>query len=189
MGKLEEENRKNIRRTKMQEAILTAIISGGRMGGDLLVKTVLDSLLGTDFSTTAPRRKGIVRSTANRLSRKGLATFKDGYYSPTIAGEKLFNNWQLSRYKIKQPRKWDKKWRVIIFDIPEKKKGIREQTRKILIATGFRRLQDSVWVYPYDCEDVMGLMKIDLRIGKYLLYLIVDQIENDRFLRMDFGLI
>ena len=189
MEKLEEQIRKNIRRTKMQEAILTAIISGGRVGSDLLVKTVLDSLLGTDFSTTAPRRREIVRSVASRLSQKGLVTFKNGYYSHTAQGERVLNDWRLSRYKINHPKKWDKKWRVIISDVPEKKKRVREQARKILVAAGFKRLQDSVWVYPYDCEDVIGLMKIDLGIGKYLLYLIVDQIENDRFLRMDFGLI
>jgi len=97
--------------------------------------------------------------------------------------------WQRTNYKIKIPKKWDKKWRVIIFDIPEKKRKIRDHIREILIATGFIRLQDSVWVYPYDCEDVIGLIKTELRIGRYLLYMIVDQIEDDRFLRMDFDLI
>ncbi|MDP3763821.1 MAG: CRISPR-associated endonuclease Cas2 [bacterium] len=189
MKKLEETNRENIRKTKVQEAILMAIVSNGRMGGDVLVKQVIDSLLETDFSTTSPRRSEIVKSAANRLNRKGLVTFNGKYYSLAPVGETLLSNWQMSNYKIKRPKKWDKKWRVVIFDIPEKKKGIRDQVRKILSATGFRRLQNSVWVYPYDCEDVIGLMKIKLGIGRYLLYMIVDQIENDRFLRMDFDLI
>ncbi len=189
MGKLEELARKNIRKTKIQEAILLTIVSGGRMGGDLLVKQVIDLLLDTDFSTTSPRRSEIVKSAASRLSRKGLVKFENGFYSATSLGEKLLSDWQMSNYRIKKPRKWDKKWRVIIFDIPEKKKKERDQVREILSTAGFERLQNSVWVYPYDCEDVIGLMKIELGIGKYLLYMIVDQIENDRFLRMDFDLV
>lgn len=189
MGKLEEAAAKNIRKTKIQQAILLAIVSGGRMGGDLLMKQVIDHVLGTDFSTTPPRQNEIVKSAASRLRSRGLLVFKDGFYDITKAGEKILSNWQMSRYQIKQPRKWDKKWRVIIFDIPEKKKRVREQVREILSAAGFQRLQNSVWVYPYDCEDVIGLMKIDLGIGKYLLYMIVDQLENDRFLRMDFDFI
>jgi len=189
MGKLEEESRKSSRKTRLQEAILVTLISGGRMGSEQLVKQVIDNLLGTDFAITSPRRSEIVRSTASRLNQKGLVVFKDHHYSLTPAGEKMLKKWQMSRYQIKQPRKWDKKWRVIIFDIPEKKKKIRERVRQILLAANFQRLQDSVWVHPYDCEDIIGLMKTDLSIGKHLLYLIVDQIENDRFLRMDFGLV
>jgi len=189
MRKLEEKSQKNTRKTKMQKAILLTIASGGRIGGDLLVKQVIDSLLGTDLSTTSPRKSEIVKSAASRLRNKGLLTFKSGRYSLTSAGEKTLNTWQLSRYKISQPRKWDKKWRVIIFDIPEKRKGVRERVREVISSAGFHRLQDSVWVYPYDCEDIIGLMKIDFGIGKNLLYMIVDQIEDDLLLRMNFGLI
>ncbi|MBI1974492.1 MAG: CRISPR-associated endonuclease Cas2 [Candidatus Zambryskibacteria bacterium] len=189
MGKLEEINRKRVRKTRIQEAILLAIVSGGRIGSDMLVKQVIDSFLETNFFETSPRKMETVKSAASRLTRKGLVKFENGFYSPTISGEKLWNAWQMSDYQIRKPKKWDGKWRVIIFDIPEKKKKIREQVRKILLNAGFIRLQDSVWVYPYDCEDVIGLMKIDFGIGKNLLYMIVNQIEDDRFLRMDFGLI
>ena len=189
MSKLEELVSKNIRKTKVQEAILLAVLSGGRVGGDLLVKQALDYLLGTDFSTTLPRRRDVVKSAASRLTKHGLVVFKDGFYSLTKNGQNILNNWQMSDYQIKKPRKWDKKWRGIIFDIPEKYKAKRDYVRNILSEVGFRRLQNSVWVYPYDCEEVMSLMKVNLGIGQYLLYMIVDQIEDDRHLRMDFDLL
>ncbi len=189
MSKLEELSRRTTRRTKIQESLLMILVSGGRKGGDQLIKQAIDALLDTDFSISQPRRKEIVQTAASRLVKNGLLKYENKHYSATSQGEKLLREWQMSNYQIKTPRKWDKQWRVIIFDIPEKKRVLRDKVRDILFQTGFKRLQDSVWVYPYDCEKLIGLMKTDLGIGKYLLYMIVDQIENDRFLRMDFGLI
>ena len=90
---------------------------------------------------------------------------------------------ELKDYATKKPKRWDGKWRVLIFDIPERRKSVRDKVRLTLTAIGFKRLQNSVWVYPYDCEDLITLLKADFKIGRDLLYLIVDSIENDAILR------
>ena len=77
---------------------------------------------------------------------------------------------------------------MLIFDIPERRRGTRAQIRRTLLQLGFTRLQDSVWVYPYDCEDIVTLFKVDLRVGKDLLYMVVDKMEFDAPLRQRFGL-
>ena len=77
----------------------------------------------------------------------------------------------------------------MIFDIPEKMKNVRNNLTILLKQGGFYHLQDSVWVYPYDCEDIIALLKTDFGIGKYLLYLIVEELENDKRLREEFGLL
>lgn len=188
MGKLEEAERSLINKTKIQEAILLTLVSGGRLGSELIVGGVIEYLTGIDYQFSK-RRREIIMSAANRLVKKGLVQFKDKHYALTDLGEKILREWEMARYQIRRPRKWDGKWRVIIFDIPEKKRMARTRVREILKAAGFQRLQNSVWVYPYDCEDIIGLMKTDLGVGKHILYLIVDQLENDRFLRMDFDLV
>ncbi|KKT16273.1 MAG: Transcriptional regulator, PaaX family, partial [Parcubacteria group bacterium GW2011_GWB1_43_6] len=113
---------------------------------------------------------------------------KGRYYQLTKEGEKVLRKWELADYSLRRPKKWDGKWRMIIFDIPEKKRGVRKQITMLFNQAGFYRLQDSVWVYPYDCEDVIGLLKTDFGIGKDLLYVIANEIENDRHLRHEFGL-
>lgn len=188
MGKLEEENKKETRRTDIQETILTTILSGGRMGASNLIPQVLNALLNLDLPVSK-RKNEAVKSAAINLRKKGLIKFEGGHYALTDQGKKVLGDWQMTDYKVPRPKKWDRKWRVIIFDIPEKKRAIRTGIRKILIEAGFQRLQDSVWVYPYDCEDAIALMKINLKIENYLLYMIVDRIENDRYLRMDFDLL
>ena len=75
-----------------------------------------------------------------------------------------------------------------MFDIPEKRRGVRTAVRRTLQALDFRRLQDSVWVHPHDCEDLITLLKVDFSIGKDLLYIIADTIEYDAPLRRHFGL-
>ena len=75
-----------------------------------------------------------------------------------------------------------------MFDIKEKRKSTRDKIRHNLFKIGFIRLQDSVWVYPYDCEDFINLMKADFKIGKDLLYVVADKIENDKFLAQHFKL-
>ena len=92
-------------------------------------------------------------------------------------------------FKLKKQKRWDRKWRLIIYDIAERGKGkIRRQIFELFKIAGFYRLQNSIWVYPYDCEDVIGLLKTDFGVGKEILYIIADEIENDRYLRQYFEL-
>lgn len=86
------------------------------------------------------------------------------------------------------PRKWDKRWRIVIFDIPEDRRKARDLLRDRLIAIGFVRLQASVWVYPHDCEDVITLLKTSFVIGREVLYIVADHVERDSELRARFGL-
>ena len=78
---------------------------------------------------------------------------------------------------------------MLVFDIPERRRAVRTKIRAALISLGFVRLQDSVWVYPYDCEDLITLLKTDFKVGKDVLYVIADRIEFDKPLRILFGLV
>lgn len=75
-----------------------------------------------------------------------------------------------------------------MFDIPERRRRVRTRVRQTLTTMGFYRLQDSVWVYPYDCEELIILLKADFKIGKDLLYVIADKVEHDAPLKTHFGL-
>ncbi|KKU67532.1 MAG: hypothetical protein UX89_C0014G0002 [Parcubacteria group bacterium GW2011_GWA2_47_16] len=106
----------------------------------------------------------------------------------TPKGETKLRQLKLREYKIKKPKRWDNKWRVLTFDIREERRATRDKIRRTLTVIGFIRLQDSVWVYPYDCENLTTLLKADFKIGKDVLYIIADSIENDSWLRKQFSL-
>jgi len=47
---------------------------------------------------------------------------------------------------IRKP--WDKKWRLVAFDIPEKERVLRKKIRSALFDLGLRQFQRSVWISP-----------------------------------------
>ena len=110
------------------------------------------------------------------------------YLTLTDAGEQKLKKWALQDFRIKKPRKWDKKWRIIAFDISEKRKKERNLIRFTLSRIGFVKLQNSVWLYPYDCEEFITLLKTDFQLGKTLLYIVADEIEGDKLLLKHFDL-
>ncbi|MBI2025461.1 CRISPR-associated endonuclease Cas2 [Candidatus Kaiserbacteria bacterium] len=131
------------------------------------------------------------KSALGRLAAKGLVTFeeKNGkrYARITEKGEHMLQM-ETERVAMTKKRKWDRRWRVVIFDIPEKRKSMRASLRRFMSEYGFVRLQDSVWIYPYDCEDLIALAKANFRVGADVLYMIVERLERDTHLREHFKL-
>ncbi len=54
---------------------------------------------------------------------------------------------------------WDKKWRLVLFDLPEKERALRMQVRRALIDSGSGCLQGSVWISPRVPPCAEGLLK------------------------------
>ena len=186
MGKLEKKNRERRKKENLQRIILGSVAIAGILSVGLVAPNVIGALNKLGI-LPKPRQKEYVSSSASKLVKRGLLKFKDGYYQLTQKGESILRCWELRDFRLKRSEKWDRKWRIIIYDISEKKNRVRRQITKLFNQAGFYRLQDSVWVFPYDCEDIIGLLKTDFGVGKEVLYVIADEIENDRHLRQEFG--
>ena len=189
MGKLEQYVKIRTRKTKITNAILITLFVGvaGMLNPQALVRAALKELkVPKDKRQYSQNAIYVARK---RLMKRGLIKYEDGYWRITDDGKKIVEEIKISSTGLPKPKRWDKKWRILIFDIREEKKGLREKVRNTLVSLGFKRLQDSVWVYPYDCEDFVALLKADFKIGRDLLYIIADTIENDVRLMKEFGLI
>lgn len=134
------------------------------------------------------RQKESINRSRDRLIEQGLLKYEDEKIRLTPRGEFVLCKLESNEYQIQKPHRWDGRWRVLIFDIPEKRRKLRDQIRRSLIDIGFVRVQNSVWIYPYDCEDLVTLLKADFRIGKDLLYLVVEHMEYDIAYKKHFGL-
>lgn len=96
--------------------------------------------------------------------------------------------YELDTMRILKPKKWDKKWRVIIFDILEKYKDLRDVFRMRLVQLGLYQLQESVYVSPYPCFDEVEFLRELYGVSFTTKYLLVEKIEEDSSLRIHFGL-
>ncbi len=187
MGILEEGSRKRTRKNELKKIILETIKFAGILGVAIVAPNVVGAMAKVGL-IPSPRQREIIERSRERMVRQGLLRREGKFLKLTPKGEAALRSLSLQDYQFSRPLRWDGKWRVIIFDIPEYRKGLRQKVRTTLMRIGFARLQDSVWVYPYDCEDLITLLKADFRIGKDVLYLIADVIENDRRLRKYFEL-
>ncbi|MEK7614755.1 MAG: hypothetical protein AAB428_03765 [Patescibacteria group bacterium] len=187
MGRLEEKSRKRLRKKNLQKIILGTIKVAGVLSAGLVAPNALKAMAQLGILPHS-RQKESINSSRARLVNNGLLSYRNNMLNLTPKGESVLRRLELQDFKLKKPKHWDGKWRALIFDIPEKRKATRERVREILTMMGFVRLQDSVWIYPYDCENIITLFKVDLKIGKDVLYMIVEVLEYDTRLREHFEL-
>lgn len=127
------------------------------------------------------------------LRRRGYIDFekrgKQIYISLTDKGKEKAGWMQIDALKIKKPKKWDGKWRLVMFDIQELKKIYREAFRGRLKELGFVPLQKSVWVHPFECRDEIEVLRAFFGLSEKELRLVVtSDLGDDYALRQIFKL-
>lgn len=100
----------------------------------------------------------------------------------TEKGRQKALRYNLDNMKI-SPHHWDGKWRVVIFDIPEKRRNARDALRNKLKNLGFHELQKSVFVYPFHCKDEIDFIVELFDLRPHVRYGTFDSIDNDLHLR------
>jgi DNA-binding transcriptional regulator PaaX len=106
----------------------------------------------------------------------------------TQKGIKKYYCYKTRELKITKPKNWDKKWRIVIADIPEEKRPIRNVFRRTLVRIGFCQLQKSVWVHPYECQKEIEFLKDVYELKNYLYFIIADKIDCETKLKKYFEL-
>ena len=136
--------------------------------------------------------------TIRRLRKNNLLTVKErnGKFmlELTDEGRRTFKEIQdteskLQKLQIKKPLQWDKKWRIVIFDIPDTShKRARDILRGKLKKWEFYPLQKSVWVCPWPCENEIQLAAELYKISRYVNVIVGEKILADASLRKHFSL-
>ncbi len=107
----------------------------------------------------------------------------------TDSGKEKALTYDLDKMEIKKPKQWDGKWRIVLFDIPEKIKKTREAIRGHLKKLGFYELQKSVFVYPYDCKKEIEYLIEFYDIRRFVRFVIADSIDNELHIKKNFYLL
>lgn len=127
------------------------------------------------------------------LMEQGLINFYEKnnqiYISLTKNGKQKAGWMQIDDLKIKKPKKWDGRWRLVMFDISNMKKIYREALRGKLKELGFCLFQKSVWIIPYDCTKEIKILKefFGLKDSEFR-FVLAGSIGDDGELKKIFGL-
>lgn len=102
-----------------------------------------------------------IRQAIRALHRRRLVVYKERYNETYIEiseqGRKYVKRYEIDCMEL--PRvKWDRRWRVILFDIPEHQKAARLAFQDHIKRLGCFLMQKSVWVYPYPCRDEIDFL-------------------------------
>lgn len=134
-----------------------------------------------------------MKKVITRLKRQRYVSIKenhDGTATVKITKNGMLHalTYHLDSLKSDRPKKWDNRWRVIIFDIPEKYKRARDVFRSRLIQLGLYKFQESVYIFPYPCFDQVEFLRELYGVAFKVKYLLVEKIEEDEYLKSHFEL-
>jgi CRISPR-associated endonuclease Cas2 len=122
------------------------------------------------------RHQGLI-DIANNNGQKFLRLTRDGQLKVLV----------LKAVSIDR-RKWDGKWRLVVFDIPEKARQERNQLRQLLKNNQFHKLQASVFISPFPLNlKAIEYLK-ETKLIDFIRILRVDKMDDDKDLRKQFSL-
>lgn len=135
-----------------------------------------------------------LRSAIKNLYRSKLVEWrenKDGYVSLVLSdkGKNKVLTYDLDNLKIEKPKKWDGKWRVVTFDIPESYRKARDALRGHLKQMGFYEFQKSVFVHPFPCEDAINFLIEFYNIRRHVRQIMAHDLDNSLDLKNHFNLL
>jgi DNA-binding transcriptional regulator PaaX len=109
------------------------------------------------------------------LEHRGLIRIEGKKYKFTKNGRDWLEKSKIKYFWLAQ-KKWDKKWRIIMFDIPESMHNERNWLRRKLINLGFYMLQKSIFVFPYECSEELNELCRNAEIRKYVDILVANSL-------------
>ena len=135
-----------------------------------------------------------IRNSINHLRQQKLIEYVCNKNGKTVIkitkkGETKLRAFDIELMKINKPKKWDGKWRLVMFDIPMRFTKGREALRYHLKELDFFQFQKSAWIYPYLCEDEIIFIADFFGVGKYVEVLTVENVLREEKIKKYFNLI
>lgn len=121
------------------------------------------------------RDKQSYRGFKNLQQRGVIKNLPGGRFNFTPKGRMWFSG-KLIKYHAEIGIKWDKKWRIFMFDIPQELHLERNKLRSRLKTLGFYMMQKSVFVFPFPCEEELADYCSALKVGDYINILTADSL-------------
>lgn len=174
----------------LAKEILKSFVLGGLVVSSFALPNLpkIFHLFGVDNSKDRYRVKRSIIQLQNRKLVKIYEKDGEDVVEITKNGKQKLLKYKFEEMKILRPKKWDGRWRVIIFDIPEKFKKARNALTKKIKDMEIYPLQKSVFVCPFNCKDEIDFVGEFFNIRRFICYIEADIVENDERLKRFYNL-
>lgn len=172
--------------------ILAHIKKKGVVGiNELAATSALLNLFDAPGSKPGLARRRII-DTVSLLARQGFISVgtidAEKIYKLNLKGKYHLESYLILKGGIPTPLRWDSRWHLITFDIPESKKSARNNLILHLKNQGFVSYAKGLWLYPYNPEMFIRGLGRQLGLEKYLKLLVAVKIEDEKRYKKHFSL-
>jgi DNA-binding transcriptional regulator PaaX len=166
-----------------KEGINTALRIMGYTGLDGIGVVAPNATQGLALLLNKSNKSGVDhKRVLAELKRQGLVQIKQDadrlHYTVTPAGAYRLQQLMLDEIIIEIPKKWDKRWRVVSFDVPISYSKQRMAFTQKLRGYHFVLLQKSVWIHPAPCFDQIEQLASHYNIMRYCTLLEVSRLDE-----------
>ena len=176
-----------------QQKVLLLLLAGVGLGFARTPKQYYKVIQGVSDEWRKINRIALKRAVSSLYKSKLISQKEntDGSVSMVLTenGKKKALTFNLFAMEIKKPKIWDKKWRMVLFDIPEKRKPDREIFRSVLKRLGFYEFQKSVFVHPFECQNELDYIIELYKLRPHIRIATATHLDNELHLKEIFGLL
>ncbi len=102
----------------------------------------------------------------------------------TSEGKRIAARFDLDNLKIHKQKDWDGKWRIVMFDVPERIKKVRDAIRFHFKEIGLVEYQKSVFISPYPCEKEIKFIAEFYRAFSSIRFIVANAIsDEDKYIK------
>lgn len=176
----------DVRLTDNQKEIIKAVGVGVLVASTLVCPGL--AILLKDLKPEDPHEKYRMKQSIEKLQSRGVLELYGEEIRLSRKGMKLYRLMELGDIGLKKPKRWDGNWHLVCYDVPEKYKTERDYFRQYLERLEFAPIQDSLWVYPFECKEEIAIIADYYGIEEYVAYLNTDHLPNQEELMAQFDL-
>lgn len=180
------------KRSEILKTILAVIAAAGVITIAIVAPNIIGAF-ASQFKLYRQFGRKQVKRTFNAMEKSGLIEVrKEGEKTViklTKNGRSKLLKFKFDEMKIKSQKHWDKKWRLVIFDVPQNFHLNRTVFTRKLRELGLKQFQKSVWVTPYPCKDEIDFLKEVYFIRPFVRIVTAEaiDIENDLLKAFNLG--
>lgn len=163
------------------------LLSGGILALSILAPQLPHKLLKAYLKNRKFNKSKFHRD-LSRLANRGDVRIGKDTVTITKKGEERVLKYKLDDMEIKKPKIWDKKWRLVVFDIPDYQRKASNTLRYKLQDLGFVSYQKSIFIYPYPCRDEIDYIKEVFEVGHCVKIIVAIEIDDREYFLRKFHL-